>query len=107
MHFFEYVYQTAKAPQVDTGFRLVKNGKFGAARQNRGDFYPFKLAARKRRVYLAVDIIARTKTYLGKIIASVGNAYISSGGYAYNIVYGNTLKPYRLLKAETTPSSSI
>ena len=57
VHFLKYLNQVVKAPQVNAGFRLVKDGEGRVAGDDGGDFNPFQLSAGKTGIHVAVHII--------------------------------------------------
>ena len=60
VHFFKHVNEVLKAPQINAGFRFVKNGNVRTAYHNGGNLNTFELAARKTCVDFAMNIILRT-----------------------------------------------
>lgn len=52
------VNQVIKAPEVDSRFRLIKNGKGCVSGNNCGNFNSFQLSAGKAGVNISVDVIS-------------------------------------------------
>ena len=100
VHFFKYLYKVAEAPQVDSSLWLVKNSKLGRAGKHGCYFNSFKLAARKGRIDLAVNIIPRAKTDLRKIFACLVNSDLFTCGKTDKVIHRKPLEMYRLLKCK-------
>ena len=97
---FKRLGQAGKAPQVDTGLRLVKDHQRAVARQNGGDLNALDLAAGKAHVHLALQIIVGAQAHLGQVLAAAVLAELfRTGREQQQIVNGNALEAGRLLEA--------
>ena len=101
IHIFKHADEILKTPQINAGFRFVKDRKTGAARKNTGNLNPFEFAARKRGVDLPVDIFLGAKTDFGKVGAGRRDRQFFSRRQRNQIFDGDSLEADRLLESET------
>ena len=80
MHLLEHLNQVVEAPQVDSGFRLVKYGKRRVARHDGSNLDSFQLSAGEGGVNIAVDIVPCAKSHFREIIAYIGQFYLTARG---------------------------
>ena len=87
-----------EAPQVDPGFRFIKDRKGGAARQHHGDLDALQLAAGQAGIQLAVDVVPGAQSHFAEVGTDFADVGIPAGGQVHQVADPQALKPYRLLK---------
>ena len=90
--------QTCKAPQVDTGFRLVEDAQRCTACQNRRDLDALHLTARQTGIQLTADVLIGAQTDAAEQVAQFILTQFMSGCDFQQITHGQSLKAHRLLE---------
>lgn len=70
MQVFEHRDEVLEAPQVDTGFRLIEDGKTGFSCQGDGDLNTLELTAREGGIHFTLHIAGAMQSHLGEIAAA-------------------------------------
>ena len=91
--------QVGEAPQIDARFRLVEHQHARVfARQHGGQLDALALAARKRRVDLAVDVLLRAQADLTQAFADFAVFERALGGQLEQIAHSQSLEAHGLLE---------
>ena len=87
-----------KAPQVDAGLRLVKNGQPRAPRQHGRDLDAFALAAGQPGADLAVNILFCAQADLGQDLAQRVLLHLPARSQFHQVADRDALEAHRLLE---------
>ena len=100
MHFLKHLDQIVKAPQIDAGLGLVKDGQRGVSGDDGSNLDALQLAAGQAGVHITVDVVSRAQADFGEAVADIGQLYLASRGQSDEILHLDALEPDRLLEGE-------
>ena len=100
IHLLEHFDQIAKAPDIDSGFRLIEERQRCGAGQHGSDLDTFDLAAGEAVIHFTIDVVLCAQSNFRQILAALSRSQFLTCRQSDQILHGDALEADRLLERE-------